>query len=908
MMRLPTTFGILRRALAAVALLAAAPLAGQVLPPSMSGSNQVTKISVYRGQYNQQAVWYVNSNGDHQTTGQTFVYGLGGDTPVLGDWTNTAQLNLGVFHDGLWYLDLNGSGAWEPGIDNFFSFGLPGDIGVMGDWDHTGKLRIGVVRNVGGAFYWYVNLHTCAERNGYGCQWGGQYGTDSENLGVDYAVYQFGLAGDIPVMGDWDHTGRLRIGVYRSGTWIVDQDGCNCYDGNAGFYYFGVPGDQPTVGRWTGGSDATHLNLGILRSGQWIVDANGDRAYNGPGYDGFYSFGVPGDIPAVGTWAAVGSQYYLTTAATAGGTISPYCPSPGCLYNVPAQVTVTATPSPGYVFTGFSGGMLSGLTNPQTFTMNGPATVIANFAQQQQYYLTTNVSPVGTGSISPASGWYNAGTQVQITATPASGYVFSGFSGALSGTTNPQNLTMNGPASVTATFTNTLTSTNLTDFQSCIGPAGSVANCVLAQGRYPVNTTLHIQRSGIALMGGGGPGDTTLYRDNANLVQIMVADANVSGVSIENLTFDGNRYGRGLGLRCLMGNTGFYDLDLRAGGTFTVQWMDFINAPGWALYFQGYGSSVSVSNFGQGGYGYAPDGSLRSETGKESATRSTAVWIEGSYNGAWYNAISYAGTAAINLHGSHQYAYGNLLYQNRYEISDGSGGGQLFLDPESSAATVTGNVIDGNGWPQYTQGQPPPSLGTTCDLPSDPQFNAGVEAYGYDHAFFNNEIENNTGSGMQFAGSEPTGRITISSENPSDPSDTPRYIEMNKSGGIVFLGTYSPPWTLSAQGAALYRINVRNNAGFDVDLDGLSNDNTTGYYGVGYHGFVSDSCIIASNNSGPVAGVPGVNGGMPPPYDNTLTHPVPTSYGAYTYNGGTCPDPGWPAQTPARSWIPGWPW
>lgn len=108
-------------------------------------------------------------------------------------------------------------------------------------------------------------------------------------------------------------------------------------------------------------------------------------------------------------------------------------------------------------------------------------------------------------------------------------------------------------------------------------------------------------------------------------------------------------------------------------------------------------------------------------------------------------------------------------------------------------------------------------------------------------------------------------------------------------------------------------MNVRNNAGFDVDLDGVSNDYTAGYYGT-YLGFLNGSCIIRSNSpqySGPIAGVPGVNNGNYPPTNNTLQYPAPgnwPSLGAYTYNGGTCPDPGWPAQTPARSQIPGWPW
>jgi hypothetical protein len=136
---------------------------------------------------------------------------------------------------------------------------------------------------------------------------------------------------------------------------------------------------------------------------------------------------------------------------------------------------------------------------------------------------------------------------------------------------------------------------------------------------------------------------------------------------------------------------------------------------------------------------------------------------------------------------------------------------------------------------------------------------------------------------------------------------------MNKAGGIVFLGPYwTKDWPLAAQGVALYKVNVRNNARFDVVLDGIPNDASPGYYGVGYNGFVSNSCIIPDQAGpdyrGPVAGVQGINGGLPPPHPNTLTYPVPTGYGAYTYNGGTCPDPGWPAQTPAKSNIPGWRW
>jgi hypothetical protein len=69
---------------------------------------------------------------------------------------------------------------------------------------------------------------------------------------------------------------------------------------------------------------------------------------------------------------------------------------------------------------------------------------------QQQYHLTTSVN--GAGTIEPASGWYDNGTVVTVTATPNSGYQFAGFTGALNGMTNPQSLTVTSDLSVTANF------------------------------------------------------------------------------------------------------------------------------------------------------------------------------------------------------------------------------------------------------------------------------------------------------------------------------------------------------------------------------------------------------------------------------------------------------------------------
>jgi uncharacterized repeat protein (TIGR02543 family) len=143
-------------------------------------------------------------------------------------------------------------------------------------------------------------------------------------------------------------------------------------------------------------------------------------------------------------------QYTLTIAAGTGGTTDP---APGnYTHDSGTQVSITATPSSGYRFSGWSGSA-SGTTNPITITMDGDKSITANFILQ--YTLNTLTIAAGTGGTTdPAPGTYthDSGTQVSITATPSSGYRFSGWSGSASGTTNPITITMDGDKSITANF------------------------------------------------------------------------------------------------------------------------------------------------------------------------------------------------------------------------------------------------------------------------------------------------------------------------------------------------------------------------------------------------------------------------------------------------------------------------
>jgi PKD repeat protein len=70
----------------------------------------------------------------------------------------------------------------------------------------------------------------------------------------------------------------------------------------------------------------------------------------------------------------------------------------------------------------------------------------------QNYDLMTSVSGSGSISLSPSGGTYSGGTQVTVTANPASGFIFLRWSGDLSGADNPATVAMNTDKTITAIF------------------------------------------------------------------------------------------------------------------------------------------------------------------------------------------------------------------------------------------------------------------------------------------------------------------------------------------------------------------------------------------------------------------------------------------------------------------------
>ncbi|MBU3665786.1 MAG: hypothetical protein FGM15_07920 [Chthoniobacterales bacterium] len=70
----------------------------------------------------------------------------------------------------------------------------------------------------------------------------------------------------------------------------------------------------------------------------------------------------------------------------------------------------------------------------------------------QTYTLNLTATAGGSASTAPSGSTFEAGQVVQVTATPAAGYTFSGWTGDATGETNPLSVTMNSDLSVVANF------------------------------------------------------------------------------------------------------------------------------------------------------------------------------------------------------------------------------------------------------------------------------------------------------------------------------------------------------------------------------------------------------------------------------------------------------------------------
>ena len=140
-------------------------------------------------------------------------------------------------------------------------------------------------------------------------------------------------------------------------------------------------------------------------------------------------------------------------------------------------VTLASTAAPGSVFAGWSGGGCSG-TGP--CTVGGPPNVTITSTFLQVFTLdvmalgsgsgTVTSSPMGITCGATCSASFASGTTVTLTARPAAGSAFTGWTGGGCSGTEPCTVTVSAATTVTATFTPT--------FVLTVTPAGTGSGTV----------------------------------------------------------------------------------------------------------------------------------------------------------------------------------------------------------------------------------------------------------------------------------------------------------------------------------------------------------------------------------------------------------------------------------------------
>jgi hypothetical protein len=156
-------------------------------------------------------------------------------------------------------------------------------------------------------------------------------------------------------------------------------------------------------------------------------------------------------VSAVGSGTVISNPAGIDCGAT--------CSSP---FTKGSPVTLTATPAPGSVFTGWSGGGCSG-AGTCTVILNSDLSVAATFAPAPpSHTLSVTKAGAGSGSVTSSppgidcgadcSRAFDEATVVTLTANPASGSTFTGWSGAGCSGAGPCTVTLNSDQVVTATF------------------------------------------------------------------------------------------------------------------------------------------------------------------------------------------------------------------------------------------------------------------------------------------------------------------------------------------------------------------------------------------------------------------------------------------------------------------------
>ena len=212
----------------------------------------------------------------------------------------------------------------------------------------------------------------------------------------------------------------------------------------------------------TAGGAVTSPGEGVFEYGEGTevaLEATPDSGYHFTHWSGSVSstsnplhVTVDNDYNVTANFAADTVTYTLTISSGAGGAVT--SPGEGAFeYAEGTEVMLEATPDEGYHFTHWSGSV-SSTSNPLHLTVDNDYNVTANFVADAATYTLTISSSAGGTVTSPGEGafGYDERTEVTLEATPDDGYYFTHWSGNVSSTSNPLQLTMDNDYNVTANF------------------------------------------------------------------------------------------------------------------------------------------------------------------------------------------------------------------------------------------------------------------------------------------------------------------------------------------------------------------------------------------------------------------------------------------------------------------------
>ena len=152
----------------------------------------------------------------------------------------------------------------------------------------------------------------------------------------------------------------------------------------------------------------------------------------------------------------VKKKYALTTTVEGEGTVTEKVIKAGAAtdYNSGTIVELTAVPSGEWLFVEWKGDV-TGTVNPTQITIDKAKSVTAVFVKKQ-YPLTIEIEGEGTVSEKVIKAGvatdYNSGTVVELTATPSDEWEFKEWTGDITSTENPAEITIDASKTVKAVF------------------------------------------------------------------------------------------------------------------------------------------------------------------------------------------------------------------------------------------------------------------------------------------------------------------------------------------------------------------------------------------------------------------------------------------------------------------------